>query len=101
VRHSRKTFYVYISKWQYGSRNLSQIPHPWTPQNTDGYVMKPQRLPSDVALASPEVLELLRYMAVRLMNPVVLRGDGVIQCNYHALCVVHVVEDQTVEIHTR
>ena len=40
-------------------------------------------------------------MAVRLMNPVVLRGDGVIQGNYHALSVVHVVEDQTVEIHTR
>ena len=36
-------------------------PEPDPPQNTDGYVMKPQRLPSDVALASPEVLELLRY----------------------------------------
>jgi len=39
-------------------------------------------------------------VAVRLMNPVVLRGVGVIQGNYHALSFVHVVEDQTVEIHT-
>ena len=41
---SREQFHMHISKWQYGSRPLSQVPHPRTPQNMDGYMMKPQRL---------------------------------------------------------
>jgi len=56
--------YVHISKWQYGSRPLSQIPIPgpkeygWV-RDEATKTLTPRTLPLDVALAPPQVLELL------------------------------------------
>ena len=107
-RHSGKTSFRNMSKYQCGGPLCCQNLHrltllimDWTLEETNK-TLTPRTLPPDVAVAPPEVLELLwcGCSDVRPMSHAVHRDVAVIMDICHAHSFVHVVEKRTVETHS-